>query len=729
MKKTIAFIVASIFILFGSLLSSSPALAADTRCMYWLGGSLEGHDFSNCDLTNANLDNANLANANLTGANLTNANLDNANLANANLTGANLKNARLISANLTNSNLTNSNLTNALLTWANLANANLDGTNFTGATIPRISSGGVSGTPAALPVGWKLISGFFIGAGADLTRANLANSDLTGVRSGYISGRPTSLPVGWVLTNGFLIGPGADLSSTSVTSDGSGTPVSLDRVDLSNSYVGSIYVTSLVGANLTGTDMSATRFDTGYKSGGIFGQPLRMRAGWKVINGYLVGPGANIDQANLIDGDLTGVKSGEITGTPSALPPNWDLVNGYLIGPGADLTESDLTDADLSGKDLDGATLTGANLTNTNLTGAKLGVISGNLRGIPSFLPSNYRLVSGYLIGPKVVIRNALFGSLDFRGLDLSNADFGYSNLGNLYLVGANFTNTNLNGATLREITNANLTNASLIEANLSNANLTDANLTNASLIRANLSNANLTNATVSGTIFTAGAGAVPYFDATLTGIISSGLVGTPDSLPSGYVLDDGKICRLMVNHPKPLLRHVKPELVNPMYNVETSYYFNPEENGWDAGVQLSFQWFRDNSPIPKATGQTYTPIISDVNKRLSLAVTGSKTGYKPFMSVSDQQIVQPGQMSVTAPKIVGTIKVGKTIQVKISPWVPGALISTQWLLDGKPIKGATKGKYLISKTNKKHRISVKITQSKTGFQTVSITSPTSTVG
>ena len=59
-------------------------------------------------------------------------------------------------------------------------------------------------------------------------------------------------------------------------------------------------------------------------------------------------------------------------------------VNGYMIGPGADLRRADLFGADLEGVDLSGADLNGANLYEANLSGADLGgaLLSGvNLIG------------------------------------------------------------------------------------------------------------------------------------------------------------------------------------------------------------------------------------------------------------------------------------------------------------------------------------------------------------
>jgi len=63
---------------------------------------------------------------------------------------------------------------------------------------------------------------------------------------------------------------------------------------------------------------------------------------------------------------------------------------------GADLTGADLTGANFTQARLMGADLIGANFTGANFTGAKLvGVISGDIRGVPDNLPEGWSLVDG----------------------------------------------------------------------------------------------------------------------------------------------------------------------------------------------------------------------------------------------------------------------------------------------------------------------------------------------
>jgi uncharacterized protein YjbI with pentapeptide repeats len=596
---------------------SNPRPTKFTNCP---GANLSGTNLlSTIDLSYANLSGANLTGANLGSSNLTNANLSGANLSDApgeihtqlgyaNLTGANLSGANLTGASLSSTILTNANLTNAVLSGNDVSSANL-----TGATLTGVSSGGLFGTPAALPAPWIIVLGYLIGPGANLTganltganltgatltganltnavlsRANLSGTDLTGatltgVISGGLTGSPAALPAGWSIVAGYLIGPGANLS----TGPGLLTGANLTGATLSGANLTGANLTSavLTGANLSGTNLTGATL-TGVTSGGLIGTPAALPAGWTIVVGYLIGPGANLTGANLTGANLagadltgatlTGVTSGGITGTPAALPAGWILVDGYLIGPGANLsganlTGANLTNATLANGNLTNATLTGANLTGADLTGATLtGVISGGLTGTPTALPAGWSIVAGYLMGP----------GANLTGVNLTNANLSGANLTSVTLTNANLTGANLTGAnlTLADLTNANLTNATLTGANLTNtfltppgailagvisgaitgspanlppgwsvvagyligpgANLTNATLTNANLSYATLTNAILTNANLTNAVLTgANLSGTNLTGATLTGVTSGGLIGTPAALPAGWTI------------------------------------------------------------------------------------------------------------------------------------------------------------------------------------------------
>jgi len=67
-------------------------------------------------------------------------------------------------------------LSSAVMTDTNLADADLLGANLT-----DITSGGITGTPAALPLRWTLVEGYLVGPGAVLAGADLAGASMPDV--------------------------------------------------------------------------------------------------------------------------------------------------------------------------------------------------------------------------------------------------------------------------------------------------------------------------------------------------------------------------------------------------------------------------------------------------------------------------------------------------------------------------------------------------------------------
>lgn len=266
-----------------------------------------------------------------------------------------------------------------------LTNANLDGFDLAGINLNGVISGGVTGIPASLPTGMVLLGGYLIGAyvnltdadltGLDLTgtdlshaaigNANFSGTTLTGVTSGALSGTPINLPSPWILLSGFLLGPGANLRGELLGFD-FGT-ADLTDADLSGAYLSGI---NLSKATVTGIKASGVIFSYGV-----------LPPGWSLVRQYyysttglLVGPTANLEGVdisvlNMSAVTLTSVRSGSVSGTGYQLPTGWVLLNGYLVGPGADLAGADLANQSLDGLDLTDVNLTGADVSNSTFVG------------------------------------------------------------------------------------------------------------------------------------------------------------------------------------------------------------------------------------------------------------------------------------------------------------------------------------------------------------------------
>jgi uncharacterized protein YjbI with pentapeptide repeats len=204
--------------------------------------------------------------------------------------------------------------------------------------------------------------------------------------------------------------------------------------------------------------------------------------------------GANLSNVNITRtilrmADFTGLRSSAVVS--GRLLPGWVNVSGHLVGPSANLSGTDLSYGHFGRSILHETNLIGANLTGANLSVARLArVRTGHLivqNGPAPFLPKNWTLRRGYLLGP---------------GADLSGAV-----LQNLKLAHTDLASTLLRGADLQ------------------NAVLTYANLTRAELVGVNLQHANLAHAS-------------------LGGVISSHIIGVPLALPPHWAIVKGRLVR-----------------------------------------------------------------------------------------------------------------------------------------------------------------------------------------
>lgn len=133
------------------------------------------------------------------------------------------------------------------------------------------------------------------------------------------------------------------------------------------------------------------------------------------------------------------------------------VVNGYQIGPGANLIGANLEKADLRGADLRGARLEGAKLRDARLYNATL--FGANLNG-------------ARLMGAKLMEADLRLAGL--RSANLSNAILTEADLGAADLTGANLQNADLTKADLRA---TRLSRADLRGADIRNAIMTGVSL------------------------------------------------------------------------------------------------------------------------------------------------------------------------------------------------------------------------------------------------------------
>lgn len=582
-------------------------------------------NLSNNDLSDSDLTGCDLSGVNLTGTDLTNANLSNIitkdiignpilpngyKLINSTIIGSGVK---LSDIDLSGIDMSGINLINTKFVNVNLTNTILKNSDING-----VYTLNIIGEPI-LPLGYKMFNNHIVGPGVDLTNANLTNinfSDLdlsncdltnTDFRDANLKGVISSnirinewnpkLPKGYKLVSGFIVGPGVNLEKAVLKNiNNSVDTISFKDINLEDTV-------------LTGANMLSVSFN-GFKSrGNIRGEPVLPNQ-YKFLKGHIFGPGidlstmdltdfdlsnidltnadlsecilknANLTGVNLTNSNLKNIKSGNIIGTP-ILSKGYKITKGYItgantgyvsindlvIGAGVDLKNANLSGHDLSNYNLTDSNLNGADLTRTlfhNKSQKTIlnGVISGNIIGYPVFLPNNYKLIKGYIVGPNVNLNNIYEDGFDLSNTDLTGVEMTSSNFKNLKsgnirgepvlpkdyhlikghiigphvdLEGEDLSHTSINNKNLSNVnfTNADLNSCDFSESILDNVKFIGTNLNyskfvNNDLSGVNFNNANLTNADFTGSRF--------------TNITSGNISGIPKKMPDNYSIMAGYI-------------------------------------------------------------------------------------------------------------------------------------------------------------------------------------------
>lgn len=148
----------------------------------------------------------------------------------------------------------------------------------------------------------------------------------------------------------------------------------------------------------------------------------------------------------------------------------------------------------------------------------------------------------------------------------------------------------------------------------------------------------------------------------------------------------------------------------------------------WDEGVTLGYRWLVDGEQV--GTGPSYTPVAADLGKPVSVAVTGTKTGYAAVTRTSEAAAVVAGTLTSTpVPTVSGRAVFGSRLTAAAGSWDAGVTLAHQWLRNGTPIAGATGASYVPVVADLGQRLTVAVTGTKPGYTAVTeISAPTAPV-
>ncbi len=217
-------------------------------------------------------------------------------------------------------------------------------------------------------------------------------------------------------------------------------------------------------------------------------------------------------------------------------------------------------------------------------------------------------------------------------------------------------------------------------------------------------------------------------------------LAGKQVSTSSSYKVpskSEGKLVTLTVTAKRAGLSDVSSSVTTPVLRkfsksstpkiygtVKVGSTLTAKAGSWSPKPSLRYQWYRGSAAISGATSSKYKVQLTDVGAKLTVRVTGSRSGYLAITKGSKSTKTVPlATMSAATPKIVGTAKIGQTLSVVKGTWTAGASLSVRWYRSGKTIDGATGDSYLLQAADKGKTITVKVTGTLASYQTTSKTS------
>ncbi len=143
-----------------------------------------------------------------------------------------------------------------------------------------------------------------------------------------------------------------------------------------------------------------------------------------------------------------------------------------------------------------------------------------------------------------------------------------------------------------------------------------------------------------------------------------------------------------------------------------------------ETGLTYEYQWKSDGQPIDGATSSTYVLRDSDLDRHVSVTVTGAKPGYAPASSTSSvTEPVLPGIFTMdAAPTVSGTPKVGSKLTLDSGTWSPSPSLRYAWLADGIVIDGADTTVYVPTASQVGKHITARVSAARSGYKTKTAT-------
>jgi hypothetical protein len=157
------------------------------------------------------------------------------------------------------------------------------------------------------------------------------------------------------------------------------------------------------------------------------------------------------------------------------------------------------------------------------------------------------------------------------------------------------------------------------------------------------------------------------------------------------------------------------------------------ERRGVDGEMDLMT---RPGTTAPVGSWSAGTVFAPSAGLRVTVNSTGAaasvrvQLGAVPVVAPTPAPVAAPAAVpaiqtfSTRTPRIIGTVRVGRTLKVRVGSWSPRPAYQYRWYANGRKItRKATKSSFVLTSRQRGKRITVKVTGRKTGYTTVTKTS------
>lgn len=148
----------------------------------------------------------------------------------------------------------------------------------------------------------------------------------------------------------------------------------------------------------------------------------------------------------------------------------------------------------------------------------------------------------------------------------------------------------------------------------------------------------------------------------------------------------------------------------------------------WTAGTSFRYQWLADGAPIANATASTLALTVSLAGKRISVTVTGAKSGFATASKTSAATSAVLRVLNSAVPTIIGTLRVGQKLTAKAGTWTTGTVLTYQWYIAGAAASNGKASTFTLPPSAAGKTISVAVTGAKSGYAKTTRTSKAAAV-